>query len=31
MLIWIVASQRLDPIRLEDGEHSETKAEAGER
>jgi hypothetical protein len=30
MLVWIVASQRLDPVRPEDGEHSETAAEAGE-
>jgi hypothetical protein len=30
MVVWIVASQRLDPVRPEDGEHSETTAEAGE-
>ena len=30
MLVWIVASQRLDPVRPEDGEHCETAAEAGE-
>jgi hypothetical protein len=30
MLVWIVASQRLDPVPPEDGEHSETTAEAGE-
>jgi hypothetical protein len=30
MLVWIVANQRLDPVRPEDREHSETAAEAGE-
>jgi hypothetical protein len=30
MLVRIVASQRLDPVRPEDAEHSETTAEAGE-
>jgi hypothetical protein len=30
MLVWIVASQRLDPVRPEDGEHSETAAKARE-
>jgi hypothetical protein len=30
MLVRIVASQRLDPVRPEDGEHSETTTEAGE-
>ena len=27
MLVWIVANQRLDPVRPEDGEHNETTAE----
>ena len=31
MLVWIVANQRLYPIRPENGEHSETTAEGGER
>ena len=30
MLVRIVASQRLDPVRPQDREHSETTAEAGE-
>jgi hypothetical protein len=30
MLVGIVASQRLNPVRPEDAEHSETAAEAGE-
>jgi hypothetical protein len=30
MLVWILASQRLDPVRPEDGEHSETTPEASE-
>jgi hypothetical protein len=30
MLVWIVTNQRLDPIRPEHGEHSETTAEGGE-
>jgi hypothetical protein len=30
MLVGIVTNQRLDPIRPENGEHSETTAEAGE-
>jgi hypothetical protein len=30
VLVRIVASQRLDPVRPEDAEHSETAAESGE-
>jgi hypothetical protein len=31
MLVRIIASQRLDPVRPEDGENSETAAKASER